>query len=278
MPITPRLPPLPKLPRVDSAQAARVLDRVAAGVKRGVAAAPDAFARVKDAAQAAQAQASPALARMKDAARAAKAATPAVARAASVTKSSLSSVGWRPNITLRLVAVAGLIGAITHIALTLMIPLVQPNAAFAAFRQALPLHRMTVLPPPIPGAQIMPFMSPDIRIAACRYDITDGPVSVTAVLPEAGWTIALHTPQGENFYTVPAADMKKTEVAFVILPQSDRIFTMTPGVRRANVDATQIQAPAREGLVIIRAPVKGIAFGAETDAQLKSATCAQIKR
>jgi uncharacterized membrane protein len=264
MAIAPKLPPLPKMPKIDAAQAAQVLGRMAAGVKRGAEAAPDALQRMKVAARGAA-----------EAARAAKA-SPAVARAATATK-TISKLRWRPNITWRLILVAALVGAITHLAVALLTPSFVQNNAFSAFRRALSLHQMRILPATVPGNQMLPYLSPDVRMAACRYDVAEGPVSVTATLPDIGWTIALHTPQGDNFYTVPAVELKQTEISFLIMPATDRL-TFAPGVRKTDVNATQVTSPTREGLIIIRAPIKGVAYSAETEAKLKSATCSQIKR
>lgn len=264
MSIAPKLPPLPKLPKIDAAQAAQVLARMAAGVKRGAEATPEAIQRMKGAARVAA-----------DAARAAKA-SPAVARAATATK-TISKLRWRPNITWRLILVAALVGAITHLAVTLLTPAFVRNKAFAYFQRTLPLHQMRVLPATVPGAQILPYLSPDMRMAACRYDVAEGPVSVTATLPDIGWTIALHTPQGDNYYTVPAVELKLTDISFLIMPASDRL-AFAPGVRKADVNATQVTSPTREGVIIIRAPIKGVAYNAETEAKLKSAACSQSKR
>ena len=41
---------------------------------------------------------------------------------------------------------------------------------------------------------------------------------------------------------------------------------------------TQVVSPTAEGLIVVRAPVIGIAWSGETEAALRQASCTQIKR
>jgi hypothetical protein len=48
-------------------------------------------------------------------------------------------------------------------------------------------------------------------------------------------------------------------------------------VRRADVNLTQVTSPTREGLVVIRAPVRGVAYQAEAERILRGASCRQTR-
>ncbi len=182
-----------------------------------------------------------------------------------------STVGWGT-------VLLSLIGAgIVHLLATLSVPLLA-GGAVNALRASLPANTMKLLPRQAPGAHTLPFLSPDMGYAMCRYDLAALPVAVRAVLPDAGWSVALYTPQGDNFYAVPANETKRTDVAFVIVPASDRLFNITPGVRRADVDAAQVTSPQREGLVVVRGPRRGLAYDAEMTAALALATCQPVQR
>ncbi len=168
-------------------------------------------------------------------------------------------------------------GGILHIAATFAIPLLGGGSAFTQLRPQLPPNTMKLL---VSDAQPSPlaFLSADMRYAMCRYDISAGPVVVKAVLPDVGWSLALYTPQGDNYYAVPGIEGRVTEAAFTIIPASDRLINLTPGARKADVDATQVTSPQREGLVVIRAPNKGAAFQASMLAALSKATCLVVAR
>jgi uncharacterized membrane protein len=164
---------------------------------------------------------------------------------------------------------AGLI----HIVAVLTLPLIAPRNAQARIAQLGPVNTMIQLPAPAPGHQVMPMMAPDVRYAACRYDLSNGPVRVRASNADDLWFIAFYTPEGSNFYTVTGSDMKKAEVDMVI-STADQI------VAEADVDTPElldnlvvVNSPTTEGIVLIRAPLSGPSGAALAERALKATTC-----
>jgi uncharacterized membrane protein len=184
----------------------------------------------------------------------------------------LSDVGWRT------VMGALLLGGIIHITATLAVPLVSSGHAFSKLRDTLPANRMVVLPPFSPGKQPLPYLAPDALYAMCRYDVSVDSLVVTAAMAQAGWTLSLHTPQGDNFYVMPAQESRRGEISLTVVPSAERLgeFAATP--RRVSAQETQVASPSWEGLVVVRAPLKGLAWRAEVEAALRRATCMPVKR
>ena len=183
----------------------------------------------------------------------------------------MSEVGWRT------VAGALLLGGIIHIVATMAVPFIGSGHALARLRDTLPLNRMVVLPATTPRHQPLPFLTPDALYAMCRYDISADSLVVTASLPQSAWTLSMHTPQGDNFYVMPAQETRR-EVTLTVVPGAERLgeFAATP--RRVSALDTQVASPSWEGLVVVRAPLKGLAWRAETEAALRRATCTPVKR
>ena len=167
---------------------------------------------------------------------------------------------------------------IVHIATTFSITALGTGSAYRTLRGVLPANELVVLPAQAPGAQVLPYLAPDMLYAFCRYDLSRGPIEISARLPEAGWSLALYTRQGDNFYATPGQGTKPTVAAFVLAPASDRLLNLAPGVRKNDVNLTQVTSPDQEGLLVIRAPLKGVAFEAAVQSELKRATCAPIRR
>jgi len=91
------------------------------------------------------------------------------------------------------------------------------------------LLNQVVLPPLAPGKQPLPYLPPDALYAMCRYDISVDSLTVTAAMAHAGWTLSLHTPQGDNFYVMPAQETRRAEISLVVVPGAERLlFTGTP--------------------------------------------------
>jgi uncharacterized membrane protein len=184
----------------------------------------------------------------------------------------LTEVGWRTLVG------AALLAGIIHILATFAVPLAFPGTAFAKLRDTLPANRMVILPPPVPGKQALPFQTPDALYAMCRYDVSVDSLAVKATVATAGWTLSMHTPQGENFYVMPAQQLGSGEVSLTVVPGADRLNEFAFAQRRVTLNESSIPSPSWEGLVVVRAPLRGLAWRAETEAVLRRASCAPVKR
>ena len=104
-------------------------------------------------------------------------------------------------------AVAGVLGGYI---------LLYPRARVLTFLFIILFFTVIELPAPSPGRQAMPMMAPDVRYAFCRFDLANGPIRLRAAIADELWLIALYTPEGENFYTVAGADMKRAQLDLII--------------------------------------------------------------
>ena len=86
----------------------------------------------------------------------------------------LSRANWQ------LILAARVAAGILHICATLASPYLTAASAYSRLAPGLPVNRMQILSVAAPGAEPVPFMSPDARYAMCRFDATGGPVSVAA--------------------------------------------------------------------------------------------------
>jgi uncharacterized membrane protein len=183
--------------------------------------------------------------------------------------------GWLKTVRWQVVAVALVCGGIVHIAATLLVPHLATGNAVQRLFADLPANRMRVLPATRPDSQSLPFMSPDARYAVCRFDIGGGPIVVSALLPDKGWSFALYTPDGDNFYAVPAPDARRAEISFVLVPPVERptLGFLHLGRVAADTRASEIAVPQREGLLVVRASLRGQSYTNEVETQLARASC-----
>ena len=187
---------------------------------------------------------------------------------------AMPAMNWRYLAALPFAAIA------IHIVTTLIAMGDTSRSAYHRLAPALGLNVMQMLKPIGPGHQPLPFMSPDARYAMCRFDTSKGPVAVSAVLPDQGWNLGVYRADGTSAYFAAAAPGKNTDVALTIVPVEDRFLGLT---REARLEANAVQVPsaaqpaflvaAREGLVVVRAPDKGLAYRTEVEAVLAKAGC-----
>jgi uncharacterized membrane protein len=183
---------------------------------------------------------------------------------------------WMHKIGWRTLAGGALLGGVIHICATFAAPVLGSGHAFEELRASLPLNKMVVLPPPAPGRQILPYLPPDMMYAMCRYELTGGPISLTAAAAGPGWSLSLHTPHGDNFYVLPGQQLQRDEVSFLLVAGGNT--EAATAQRRASPTDTQVASPTTEGLIVVRAPVVGLAWLAQTDALLRRSSCTQVKR
>lgn len=180
----------------------------------------------------------------------------------------------RPNLRLALAALCAM--GILHIGVTLTAPVFSDATAYARLEPILPINTMQVLPPVTPDAQPLPFLTPDVRYAMCRYDSTGGPVTVTAVLPGRGWSLALHTPDGDNVYAATGRNDRSITLRLRIIPTGQRFFGASPeAFGRPRPTARTQTVESTRGIAIIRAPDKGQAYQHIIEAGLTRAACTQ---
>jgi uncharacterized membrane protein len=186
-----------------------------------------------------------------------------------VAGSWLRKIHWRTAIG------ALLLAGIVHVTATLAAPLFGPGMAYQKLRDLLPANTMVVMAPAQPGKQVLPFLLPHAFYGICRFSLANEPITVSAPLADVGWTLSLHTPHGDNFYVMPGQQQRTSDVSLVIVPAAEKSGELIPTASRrpAAPAEDQIASPSEEGLIIIRAPLKGQAWKAETEAALSRAKC-----
>ena len=177
-----------------------------------------------------------------------------------------------PRLRLRTLLFA-LIGAgIVHICMTFTWPYLSTNAAVDRIAAALPPDVRRALPQPSPDGQVMPFQGPDSSYVACKFNVSEAAYAVRATLPEAGWTFSVHDARGDSVYVVTGQDQRRTDIAVLLLPPGEWFVGLLPEARLA-AGFAQVSMPGSKGIVLVRAPNKGLAYKAEIEAELAKASC-----
>lgn len=184
---------------------------------------------------------------------------------------------FRPS--LRMTAVGLCAAGILHLCIALASPHLQDSPAYRTVVKDLPLNAFKVLPPITSGTQMLPFMGPDARFAACRFDSTGGTVSASAYLPGPGWVLSIFSPAGDNVYSAVAQPSRGLDVQLRIIPLDDKLADIAPTTRVAALrDDQSLTIPIEKGVLLIRAPDQGSAYQARNVAGLEKARCSFTAR
>jgi uncharacterized membrane protein len=179
------------------------------------------------------------------------------------------------NANWQLIIAAPVAAGILHICATFAAPYLTGASAYSRLAPALPLNKMEVLRPIKPGKEPIPFLSPDARYAMCKFDTSHGPVNVAAMLPpDAGWTLTVHSQQGDNLYAAVSTPGRITPVSLVLVASDDRFLGVTPEARGiARGKQPPVPVSATRGIVVVRGPDNGFAYQGRVLAGLKEARC-----
>ena len=169
---------------------------------------------------------------------------------------------------------AGLI----HIVAVLTLPMLAPRNAHARLAALGPANTMIELPPATPGRQVMPMMAPDVRYAFCRFDLANGPVRLNARIADELWLIALYTPDGENFYSVAGADMKRAEIDLIIAATDQTVEEAGVDAPESSDDVIVVNSPVIEGIALIRAPLAGPSRADRAERALRATSCGPYRK
>ena len=96
---------------------------------------------------------------------------------------------------------------------------------------------------------------------------------VNARIADELWLIALYTPEGENFYSVAGADMKRAEIDLVIAAADQTVEEASVDAPELSDDVIVVSSPVTEGIALIRAPLAGPSRADRAERALKATSC-----
>jgi uncharacterized membrane protein len=166
--------------------------------------------------------------------------------------------------------------AIIHVATVFGVPYVATRDAWARLSKISDENRMNVLP--VAASETpLPFMSPDIGYAFCRFDLRKANVLIETALGDPTWSIAVSTRYGENFYFITGAEAKRRSLRLLLVPRARLAEEASTELSEEGEEQSIVIVPGMEGLVVLRAPIRGPSFAADTVGALQSAKC-QIEK
>jgi uncharacterized membrane protein len=122
-----------------------------------------------------------------------------------------------------------------------------------------------VLTPPLPTDQSRSVVapSPDLLYAVCVFDVSAGPVRISARPPQGYWSLSLYDRNSDNFFGINDNQIKGDTVELILTRGP-----ADPGTRAKFPSATYVQTPRSTGVMLSRILVLDPAnMQAERDAQ-----------
>jgi len=171
-------------------------------------------------------------------------------------------------------------GAAVHICIILLMPYFSQGDAWGRLENVSRINELAILPGVEATNRPIAFMAPDVRYAACRYDLANGPLQLRSPLPNDLWSIALYSRHGENYYLISGRDVQSRFVnLLVVMDESINNKQEERDNAGAGTDALReitVSAPSKTGIILIRAPIPNPAHNAQVVQLLSKAFCRPV--
>jgi uncharacterized membrane protein len=145
----------------------------------------------------------------------------------------------------------GLVGAgIVHIAVLLLIPAYSQRDAWSTLSEQANFYAVTRLDP-ANSAPLIGSLDPLLSAAACRFDLSDGPVRMHGAGEVPYWSVSVYDRSGQNVFSFNDTSTPERVLDFVVATPAQMI-----GLRNdlppTFEDSVFIEADIGEGIAVVR--------------------------
>lgn len=145
-----------------------------------------------------------------------------------------------------------LLGGIVHLGTVLVLPRTATQDAYARLTPITPVNALVPLPAPTPERAVLPFMDPSFAASVCRYDLSQGPLKLTAPVSQAYTSVSFYTRFGVSYYAINdrAAGRRVIELDLMTAEQRGQ---MPEDEEVTAADRLIVESPTLTGLIVLRA-------------------------
>jgi uncharacterized membrane protein len=148
---------------------------------------------------------------------------------------------------------AGLVlGGIVHILMVLYLPRAATRDAYSRLQPLTPVNTFVPIPTPTAVGAVIPFMDPAFATAVCRYDLSKGPLKVTAPVSQAYTSVSFYTRQGAAHYAITDRAAGRRVIELDLMTQSQK-SQLPEDEEVTAADRLIVESPTTSGLIVVRA-------------------------
>ena len=113
-------------------------------------------------------------------------------------------------------------------------------------------QQVAAVPHPSPQNEIMPFMDPAFAAAVCRYDLSDGPIKLTAPVSAAYTSVSFYTRRGVAYYAINDRAAGRRVIELELMTDAQR-SQLPEDEEVTAADRLIVESPTPTGLIVLRA-------------------------
>lgn len=145
-----------------------------------------------------------------------------------------------------------LLAGVIHLGYVLIVPQFEMRAKIDELRRLAGSGALTVLS----REDSVRLMGPDGRWlvhALCVYDLSEGPLMISAAVPDTYWSMAIYSAGGETFYSLNDRQADIDRVDLMIRQASAAALEEDQELALPDADTFSVRAPDPLGVVVMRA-------------------------
>ena len=144
------------------------------------------------------------------------------------------------------------LGAIVHLTTVLLLPRTATQDAYSRLAAITQVNAVIPIQQPASGQALLPFMDPAFAVAVCRYDLTQGPLKLSAPLSQAYTSVSFYTRYGAPYYAITDRAAGRRSIDLDLM--TERQHSEMPEEEDVTAaDRLIVESPTPTGLIVIKA-------------------------
>jgi uncharacterized membrane protein len=169
-----------------------------------------------------------------------------------------------------LATLCGLVlGAIGHLLGILILPALSEQDAFSRLRSTMTSETAVIVDP----SGWLPLPDPALVVAACAYDLADGPVRIASQVTAPFQSISLHARAGGVYFAVTDRAAVRGALDLVVMTRAQLDEALAAEDESDPSRDVRIVSPTAEGLIVVRVLAPFPSQRAEAEAAARSVGC-----
>ena len=170
---------------------------------------------------------------------------------------------------LRWIAAILVCGWLGQYALAMLVPHLVMERLYQKIAEASEPNKLNLTPRPDENSRWVVRPSPDLLYASCLYNLEQGPVLISAPVPERYWSMQFYQMNTDNFAGISNQREQRFRVGTRV-----EVTLIGPDADPAEYSGEVIQSPTTRGVMLLRA--SGIGDSSQSQAAIEASSCAPL--
>ena len=170
---------------------------------------------------------------------------------------------------LRWIAAVLLIGWLAHYPLAMLVPRLVMEGLYHKAEEVTGYNQLNVTLRPDETSRAVVRPSPDLLYASCVYNLNEGPVVITAPVPERYWSMQFYQMNTNNFAGISNQREQRSRAGTDV-----KVTLVGPDANPAEYQGEVIQSPTTRGIMLLRA--SGIGDDSEAQTAIENSHCTAL--